>query len=90
MAVYDQIDSMTIFTEMAMIIMLVCGAIILNEAELYQWWEMGLIFLMACASASGIALLVKKPDDPEWLNTLCGYCRKLYYKMKNKLTSMSS
>ena len=80
-----------------MMILLVCGAIILNEAELYEWWEMGLIFVLACLSIAGITLLVKKPEDPEWMKTACvyakklyGYCKKLYYKMKTKVTSMSS
>ena len=61
---------MPIFNVMAMIIVLICGAVILNEAELYAWYEMTYIFMIAGCSAFGIALLVKKPDDPEWLNKL--------------------
>lgn len=90
MSVYDQIDSMPIFSAMAMIIMLICGAIILNEAELYLWYELGLIFVMAACSASGIALLVRKPDDPEWLNTICDYVKKFFLKIKTKLVSLIS
>jgi len=76
---------MPIFNAMAMIIVLICGMIILDEVQLYEWYECTYIFIIAGCSAFGIILLMKKPDDPECLNRLAQFCCQKCKSKKQQL-----
>jgi hypothetical protein len=41
---------------------MMCGSVILNEYQMYTFYEMFQLFLALCLSVVGIIILVKKPD----------------------------
>ena len=62
MEVYPAIEMMPVYMTFEIIMNMLCGAIILNEAQMYDVKELLLLCLFTAISISGIFVLVNKSD----------------------------
>jgi hypothetical protein len=77
---YDQIEIVPIYQTSLILLNIICGAIILDERDMYRWFE--LIFLVFCSTLciAGVFIMVRKPKmgsgvgdeiDPLLTENLC-------------------
>lgn len=61
MELFDQVDNMPIYQSSLILLNIAAGAIVMQEAKLYKWWEFLLVVLCALISVLGVYVIVKKP-----------------------------
>ena len=62
MEMYPAIEFMPVYNTFLIIMNIFCGAIILDEAKMYDSWGLIKLGFFVCVCISGIFVLVKKPD----------------------------
>jgi hypothetical protein len=61
MELYDQVDTIPVYQSSLILFNIAAGAIILQEARLYKWWEFMFVVLCGFISIIGVYVIVKKP-----------------------------
>lgn len=60
---YEQLNATPIYESSLIMMNITCGIIIMNDSQLYEWYELMLLVLYAMLIISGVFLIVNKPKQ---------------------------